>query len=68
MAKPNSPEETKHNEQKSYWPIWFPYPSSWFKSFILALLFRVITFVVQNTGKIGFQIAYYDQMRYFPSE
>jgi hypothetical protein len=59
MAKPNSPEETKHNEQKSYWPVWFPYPSSWFKSFILALLFRVITFVVQNTGKIGFKIAYF---------
>ncbi|MBD2569179.1 hypothetical protein [Anabaena lutea] len=57
MTKPNSPEETKNNVRKSYWPVWFPYPSSWLKSFILALFFRVITFVVQNTGKIGFQIA-----------
>ncbi|MGM3308847.1 hypothetical protein ACSQ6I_23195 [Anabaena sp. WFMT] len=35
MTKPNFPEATKHNEQKSYWPVWFPYPSSWFRAAIL---------------------------------
>ncbi|MEH2313944.1 MAG: hypothetical protein V7K35_21665 [Nostoc sp.] len=37
----------------------FPYPSSWLKALILTLFLRVIIFIINNTGKIGYQIVYF---------
>ncbi len=61
MTQPNIQEATKEKRQKFYWPLWFPYPSSWLKSFILTLFLSVIIFVVNNTGKLGYSIVYFVQ-------
>ncbi len=58
MTQPNIQEVTKQ-KQKFYWPLWFPYPSSWLKALILTLFLRVIIFLVTNTGKLGYRIAYF---------
>lgn len=58
MTKPNLLEGTKEKLQKFHWPVWFPYPSSWLKAIILLLFLRVIIFVVETTGKVGYSIAY----------
>ncbi|MEH2252195.1 hypothetical protein [Nostoc sp.] len=59
MTQPNILKVTKQKLQKFYWPLWFPYPSSWLKALILALFLRVIIFVVNNTGRVGYRIAYF---------
>ncbi|MEH2244039.1 hypothetical protein [Nostoc sp.] len=59
MTQPNILNVTKQKLQKFYWTLWFPYPSSWLKVLILALFLRVIIFVVNNTGKVGYRIAYF---------
>ncbi|MDZ8138774.1 MAG: hypothetical protein RM049_26300 [Nostoc sp. DedQUE04] len=59
MKQPNTQEVTKQKLQTFYWPLWFPYPSSWFKALILTLFLRVIIFIVQNTGKLGYDIVYF---------
>lgn len=60
MTQPNNQEVIKQKLQKFYyWPLWFPYPSSWLKALILTLLLRVIIFVVKNTGKLGYDIVYF---------
>ncbi|MDZ7964728.1 MAG: hypothetical protein RM368_07085 [Nostoc sp. DedSLP03] len=59
MKQPNTQEVTKQKLQTFYWPLWFPYPSSWLKALILTLFLRVIIFIVQNTGKLGYRIAYF---------
>ncbi|MEH1961782.1 MAG: hypothetical protein V7L05_18245 [Nostoc sp.] len=59
MTQPNTPEVTKQKLQTFYWPLWFPYPSSWLKALILTLFLRVIIFLVTNTGKLGYRLAYF---------
>ncbi len=59
MTQPNNQEVIKQKLQKFYWPLWFPYPSSWLKALILTLFLRVIIFIVQNTGKLGYDIVYF---------
>ncbi|MEH2182067.1 hypothetical protein [Nostoc sp.] len=59
MKQANNQDVTKQELQKFYWPLWFPYPSSWFKALILTLFLRVIIFVVKNTGKLGYDIVYF---------
>ncbi|MBN4005365.1 hypothetical protein [Nostoc sp. LPT] len=59
MKQQNNQEVTKQELQKFYWPLWFPYPSSWLKAFILTLFLRVIIFVIKNTGKVGYDIVYF---------
>ncbi|MFN6536806.1 MAG: hypothetical protein RM021_010585 [Nostoc sp. EkiNYC01] len=59
MTQPKIMETTKQKLQKFHWPLWFPYPSSWLKALILALLLRVIIFVVDSTGKVGYRIVYF---------
>ncbi|MEH1765252.1 MAG: hypothetical protein V7L27_11975 [Nostoc sp.] len=61
MKQPNIQEATKQKLQNFYWPLWFPYPTSWLKALILTLFLRVIIFVVNNTGKVGYRIAYFVQ-------
>ncbi|ALF53999.1 hypothetical protein ACX27_15985 [Nostoc piscinale CENA21] len=38
MKKPKSLDFSKEQQNNSPWPIWFPYPSSWIRAFILVLL------------------------------
>ncbi|MDZ8259227.1 hypothetical protein [Nostoc sp. ChiQUE01b] len=59
MKQPNNQDVTKQELQKFYWPLWFPYPSSWLKALILTLFLRLIIFVVKNTGKVGYNIVYF---------
>ncbi len=59
MTQPNTQEVTKQKLQTFYWPLWFPYPSSWLKALILTLFLRFIIFLVTNTGKVGYRIAYF---------
>ncbi|MEH2203090.1 MAG: hypothetical protein V7K53_03265 [Nostoc sp.] len=59
MTHPNNQEVIKQKLQKFYWPLWFPYPSSWLKALILTLFLRVIIFIVKNTGKLGYDIVYF---------
>ncbi|MFN6558871.1 MAG: hypothetical protein RMY28_003575 [Nostoc sp. ChiSLP01] len=59
MTQPNIIESTKQKLQKFYWPLWFPYPSSWVKALILALFLRVIIFLIDGTSKVGYRIAYF---------
>ncbi|MEH2165789.1 MAG: hypothetical protein V7K41_03760 [Nostoc sp.] len=60
MTQPNNQKVIKQKLQKFYyWPLWFPYPSSWLKALILTLFLRVIIFVVKNTGKFGYDIVYF---------
>ncbi|MDZ8080050.1 MAG: hypothetical protein RMX35_13380 [Nostoc sp. DcaGUA01] len=59
MTQPNLIEDSKQKFQKLHWPLWFPYPSSWVKALIVALFLRVIIFVVDSTGKVGYRIAYF---------
>ncbi|MEH2134390.1 MAG: hypothetical protein V7K86_28020 [Nostoc sp.] len=58
MKQPNIQEVTKQKLQKFYWPLWFPYPSSWLKALILTLFLSVIIFVLNNPGKVGYRIVY----------
>ncbi|AVH71062.1 hypothetical protein [Nostoc sp. 'Lobaria pulmonaria (5183) cyanobiont'] len=59
MKQPNNQHVTKQKLKKFYWPLWFPYPSSWLKALILTLFLRVIIFIVKNAGKIGYNIVYF---------
>lgn len=59
MTQPNTQEVTKQKLQKFYWPLWFPYPSSWLKAFILNLLLSVIIFVLKNPVNLAYPIAYF---------
>ena len=59
MTQPNNQEVIKQKTQNFYWPLWFPYPSSWLKALILTLFLRVIIFIVKNTGKLGYDIVYF---------
>ncbi|MBD2664163.1 hypothetical protein B6N60_03792 [Richelia sinica FACHB-800] len=58
MNNPHSPKPSPTQTPKLSWPVWFPYPSSWLKTFILALFLRVIIFFIEHTGKVGFRVAY----------
>ncbi len=57
--QPNNHEVVRQKLQKFYWPLWFPYPSSWLKALIMTLFMRVIIFIVQNTGRLGYDIIYF---------
>ncbi|MEH2084601.1 MAG: hypothetical protein V7K89_32915 [Nostoc sp.] len=59
MKQPTNQDVTKQELQNFYWPLWFPYPSSWLKALILTLFLRVIIFVIKNTGKVGYDIVYF---------
>jgi len=59
MTQPNTQEVTKQKLQTFYWPLWFPYPSSWLKALILNLFLSAIIFVLKNPGKVGYRIAYF---------
>jgi hypothetical protein len=59
MTQPNIQEDTKQKLQRFYWPLWFPYPSSWLKALILNLFLSFIIFVLTNPGKAGYRIAYF---------
>ncbi|MGM3304429.1 hypothetical protein ACSQ6I_00305 [Anabaena sp. WFMT] len=59
MTKPNTTGLRNQTPNKFNWPVWFPYPSSWLKAFVLALFLRIISFVFTNTGKFGYKIAYF---------
>ncbi|ACC81466.1 hypothetical protein [Nostoc punctiforme] len=58
MKNPNIQEVTKQKLQKFYWPLWFPYPTSWLKALILNLFLSFIIFILNNPGKVGYQITY----------
>ncbi|MEH2171408.1 hypothetical protein [Nostoc sp.] len=58
MKNPNIQEVNKQKLQKFYWPLWFPYPTSWLKALILNLLLSFIIFLLTNPGKVGYQITY----------
>lgn len=57
--QPNNHEVVRQKLQNFYWPLWFPYPSSWLKALIMTLFMRVIIFIVKNTGKLGYDIIYF---------
>lgn len=57
--QPNNHEVVRQKLQNFYWFLWFPYPSSWLKALIMTLFMRVIIFIVQNTGKLGYDIIYF---------
>ncbi|MEH1926027.1 MAG: hypothetical protein V7K83_00635 [Nostoc sp.] len=59
MTQPNTEEVTKQKLQTFYWPLWFPYPTSWLKALILNLFLSAIIFVLKNPGKVGYRIAYF---------
>ncbi|MHC5933596.1 hypothetical protein [Nostoc sp.] len=59
MKQPNTQQVTKQKLQTFYWPLWFPYPTSWLKALILNLFLSAIIFVLKNPGKIGYRIAYF---------
>ncbi|MEH2228362.1 MAG: hypothetical protein V7K71_01770 [Nostoc sp.] len=59
MMQPNNHEVVRQKLQNFYWPLWFPYPSSWLKALIMTLFMRVIIFIVKNTGKLGYDIIYF---------
>ncbi|MBD2530288.1 hypothetical protein H6G97_12190 [Nostoc flagelliforme FACHB-838] len=59
MKQPSLQEVSKQKLQKLYWPLWFPYPSSWLKALILNLFLSVIIFVLNNPGKVGYRIVYF---------
>lgn len=40
--------------KKSWWPVWFPYPSSWLRSIVLILAMGVLVFSVRIFGLTGF--------------
>ncbi|MEH2461944.1 hypothetical protein [Nostoc sp.] len=61
MTQPNLQGVTKEKLQKFYWPLWFPFPSSWLKALILTLFLSVIIFIVNNAGKVGYRITYFVQ-------
>ncbi|MEH2147360.1 hypothetical protein [Nostoc sp.] len=58
MTQPNIQEVTKQKLQTFYWPLWFPYPSSWLKALVLNLLLSAIIFLLNNPGKLGYRVAY----------
>lgn len=61
MKKPSFSESSQQQIKKNHWPVWFPYPSSWLKAFILVLFLRVIIFIIEITGRIGYRLAYLAQ-------
>lgn len=59
MKQPNTQEVTKQKLQTFYWPLWFPYPTSWLKALVLNLFLSAIIFVLNNPGKLGYRVAYF---------
>ncbi|MFM7406801.1 MAG: hypothetical protein ACKO3K_09095 [Cuspidothrix sp.] len=50
---------TKTKVNKLTWPAWFPYPSSWLKSIVIAFLLGIIGRIIYLSGNIGYKIAYW---------
>lgn len=46
MTKPNFLEQSKQNLKDFSWPVWFPYPSSWFRALILVPIALPITHLI----------------------
>ncbi|MEH2090164.1 hypothetical protein [Nostoc sp.] len=59
MKQPNTQEVSKQKLQRFYWPLWFPYPTSWLKALVLNLFLSAIIFILKNPGKVGYRIAYF---------
>lgn len=59
MKQPNTQEVPKQKLQTFYWPLWFPYPTSWLKALVLNLFLSAIIFILKNPGKLGYRIAYF---------
>ncbi|OYD92942.1 hypothetical protein CDG76_19745 [Nostoc sp. 'Peltigera membranacea cyanobiont' 210A] len=59
MKQPNTKEVPKQKLQTFYWPLWFPYPTSWLKALVLNLFLSAIIFILKNPGKLGYRIAYF---------
>ena len=43
-------EARRSRSQKSLWPLWFPYPSSWLRSFALALWMAIVLWIAGFWG------------------
>ncbi|MEH2027728.1 hypothetical protein [Nostoc sp.] len=59
MKQPKTQEVYKQMLQTFYWPLWFPYPTSWLKALVLNLFLSAIIFILKNPGKVGYRIAYF---------
>lgn len=59
MKQPNTQEVSKQKLQTFYWPLWFPYPTSWLKALVLNLFLSAIIFILKNPGKVGYRIVYF---------
>lgn len=45
-------EARRSRSQKSLWPLWFPYPSSWLRSFALALWMAIVLWIAGFWGAL----------------
>ncbi|MBN3876944.1 MULTISPECIES: hypothetical protein [unclassified Nostoc] len=59
MKQPNTQEAPKQKLQTFYWPLWFPYPTSWLKALVLNLFLSAIIFILKNPSTLGYRIAYF---------
>jgi hypothetical protein len=42
---------------KSFWPVWFPYPTAWLEAFIVGLMMMPLGASLQMSGRFGFGVA-----------
>ncbi|MCT7952855.1 hypothetical protein NG798_23940 [Ancylothrix sp. C2] len=42
---------------KSWWPVWFPYPTAWLEAFIVGLMMMPLGASLQSSGRLGVGVA-----------
>lgn len=58
MTQPNHKGASTKRNNKFRWAVWFPYPTSWLKAFILMLILSLIIYISDVQHRIGDSLAY----------
>ncbi len=58
MTHNHNSASTKRNKKGFRWAVWFPYPTSWLKAFILMLILSLIIYISDVQDRIGDSLAH----------
>lgn len=53
-------EEANQEEKQTksnFWPVWFPYPTSWLKAVVVFGFLSIIGFSIRTSGQVGYFLA-----------
>ncbi len=58
MTQNHSSASAKRNQKDFRWAVWFPYPTSWLKAFVLTLILSLIIYISDVQDRIGDSLAH----------